>query len=211
MFSRISGTLLERDGEVVRVDAGGLTYDVVLPPSVAGKIENAPGAAIALEVYAQLQIDGNSGRYVFFGFTNTVEREFFEALISVAGVGPKAASRAFSAPMGRIARAIDAGDHVFLKTLPGIGQQKARDIVAKLQGKVGRFLLIQDAPLRPEAPALPDFAAEALAVLLQLAYRRPEAEAMIAETLAAAPNVRDAEALLAEIYRQRNHEETSKR
>jgi Holliday junction resolvasome RuvABC DNA-binding subunit len=90
--------------------------------------------------------------------------------------------------------------------LPGIGQQKARDIVAKLQGKVGRFLLIQDAPVRPEPAAMPDFAAEALAVLLQLAYRRPEAEAMITETLAAAPDVRDAEALLAEIYRQRNRE-----
>ena len=204
MFSRISGTLLERDGDVVRLEAGGLTYDVVLAPSVAAKVDAAPGAPVALEVYAQLQIDGNAGRYVFFGFTNTVEREFFEALISVAGVGPKAAARAFSAPMGRIARAIDGGDHVFLKTLPGIGQQKARDIVAKLQGKVGRFLLIQDAPARPEPPAMPDFAAEALAVLLQLAYRRPEAEAMITETLAGAPHVRDAEALLAEIYRQRN-------
>lgn len=204
MFSRIAGSLLERDGEVVRLDVGGLTYDVVLPPSVAAKVDAAPGAALALEVYAQLQIDGNSGRYVFFGFTNTVEREFFEALISVAGVGPKAAARAFSAPMGRIARAIDDGDHVFLKTLPGIGQQKARDIVAKLQGKVGRFLLIQDAPARPEPPAMPDFAAEALAVLLQLAYRRAEAEAMITDTLASAPHVRDAETLLAEIYRQRN-------
>ena len=206
MFTRITGTLYERDGEVARIDVGGLTYDVVLAPSVAAKVETAAGSPIALDVYAQLQIDGNSGRYVFFGFTNTVEREFFEALISVAGVGPKAAARAFSAPMGRIARAIDDSDHVFLKTLPGIGQQKARDIVAKLQGKVGRFLLIQDAPARREAAAIPDFAGEALAVLLQLAYKRPEAEAMITETLAAAPAVRDAETLLAEIYRLRNRE-----
>jgi Holliday junction DNA helicase RuvA len=206
MFTRIAGTLYEREGEVARIEAGGLTYDVVLAPSVAAKIDTAPGSPICLDVYAQLQIDGNSGRYVFFGFTNTVEREFFEALISVAGVGPKAAARAFSAPMGRIARAIDDSDHVFLKTLPGIGQQKARDIVAKLQGKVGRFLLIQDAPARVEAATMPDFAGEALAVLLQLAYRRPEAEAMIAETLAAAPQIRDAESLLAEIYRRRNRE-----
>ena len=207
MFSRIAGTLLERDAEIVRIDVGGLTYDVFVPPSIAAKIAGAPGAAIVLEIYAQLAIDGNSGRYAYFGFTNAVEREFFEALLSVAGIGPKAASRAFSASMGRIARAIDDGDHTFLKTLPGIGQQKARDIVAKLQGKVGRFLLIQDAPVRvPEPAAMPDFATEALAVLLQLAYRRSEAEAMVAETLAAAPGVRDAETLLAEIYRQRNRE-----
>jgi Holliday junction DNA helicase RuvA len=207
MFSRISGNVIEREADLVRIEVGGLTYDVVVPPSIADKIVVTTGASLVLEIYAQLVIDGNSARYVFFGFTNAVEREFFEALLSVAGIGPKAASRAFSASMGRIARAIDDGDHTFLKTLPGIGQQKARDIVAKLQGKVGRFLLIQDAPARVAEPAaMPDFASEALAVLLQLAYRRPEAEAMIAETLAAAPSVRDAEALLAEIYRQRNRE-----
>jgi Holliday junction DNA helicase RuvA len=108
--------------------------------------------------------------------------------------------------MARIARAIDEGDLTFLKKLPGIGQQKARDIVAKLQGKVARFLLIQDAPQKavPEAQPMPEFATEALAVLLQLAYKRVEAETMIAETLERAPQVRDAETLLAEIYRQRN-------
>ncbi len=209
MFSRISGTLLERDDDIVRIEVAGLVYDVFVPPSIAAKIDVSHGDAIALEIYAQLAIDGNSGRFAYFGFTNAVERAFFEALLSVTGIGPRAASRAFSAPMGRIARAIDAGDHAFLKTLPGIGQQKARDIVAKLQGKVGRFLLIQDAPARtPEAAAMPAFADEALAVLLQLAYRRAEAEAMIADTLAAAPTVHDAETLLAEIYRQRNREET---
>ncbi|HXF34520.1 MAG TPA: Holliday junction branch migration protein RuvA, partial [Candidatus Acidoferrales bacterium] len=137
-----------------------------------------------------------------FGFTNAIEREFFEALTSVASIGPKSAARAFSAPMARIAQAIDQGDHAFLRTLPGIGQQKARDIVAKLQGKVARFLLIQDAPEPPAVP-IPDFAAEALAVLLQLEYKRGEAEAMIAQTLERAPRIDDAETLLAEIYRQR--------
>jgi Holliday junction DNA helicase RuvA len=205
MFSRLSGSVVERTGEVVRVDAGGLTYDVVLPPSVAAKVPGAGGAPVTLEIYAQLAIDGNSGRYSFFGFSNAIEREFFEALLSVASIGPKSAARAFSAPMSRIARAIDEGDYAFLKTLPGIGQQKARDIVAKLQGKVARFLLIQDAPARAaaEAAPMPEFAGEALAVLLQLAYKRVEAEAMIAETLEKAPHVKDAESLLAEIYRQR--------
>ncbi len=206
MFSRISGTLVEHGGELVRIETGGITYDVLVPPSVSAKLERAVGSPVTLEVYAQLSIDGNSGRFSFFGFTNAVEREFFEALLSVASIGPKSAQRAFSAPMARIARAIDEGDHAFLRTLPGIGQQKARDIVAKLQGKVGRFLLIQDAPARAAASdvEMPDFAAEALVVLLQLEYKRAEAEKMIADTLAAAPHVTDAETLLAEIYRRRN-------
>ncbi len=202
MFSRISGALVERAAEHVVVDVHGLGYEVVLPPCVAEKVTHVPGEPLTLEIHAVLNIDGNSGRFTYYGFTNAIEREFFESLCSVASIGPRSAARAFSQPMSAIASAIDRGDHAYLKTLPGIGQQKARDIVAKLQGKVAKFLLIQDA--RPAAEqAMPDFADEALAVLLQLEYKRPEAEAMIRETLESATAIRDAETLLAEIYRRK--------
>jgi holliday junction DNA helicase RuvA len=203
MFSRITGTVAERSQSSVLLDAGGLAYEVILPPCVVEKLPPGTGERITLEIYPAFNLEGNSGRFTFFGFTNAVEREFFEALISVASIGPKTAARAFSEPMARIARAIDAGDYAFLVKLPGIGQQKARDIVAKLQGKVTRFLLIQEAEARPKA-TIPDFAGEALAVLLQLEYRRGEAEAMIDETLRANPNIADAESLLTEVYRLKN-------
>ncbi|HEX8805350.1 MAG TPA: Holliday junction branch migration protein RuvA [Candidatus Aquilonibacter sp.] len=202
MFSRISGKLVERDGEYVVLEAAGLGYEIVLPPCVAEKVTAAPGDSVALEIYAALSIDGNSARATYYGFTNAIERAFFEALISVASIGPKTAARAFSQPMSSIASAIDRADHAYLRKLPGIGQQKARDIVAKLQGKVARFLLIQDAQAAPPA-TMPGFADEALAVLLQLEYKRGEAEAMIHETLIAAPKIDDAETLLAEIYRRK--------
>ena len=202
MFSRISGSLVERSQETVVLDVHGLGYEIVLPPCVAEKITHAIGEPVALEIFAVLNMDGNSGRFTYYGFTNAVERDFFEALLSVASIGPRSAARAFSQPMSAIASAIDRGDHTALKALPGIGQQKARDIVAKLQGKVAKFLLIQDAPNAPN-PAMPDFGDEALAVLLQLEYKRPEAEAMIRETLEHAPKLADAESLLAEIYRQK--------
>ncbi len=184
------------------LESGGLSYEILLPPCISEKVGGTDGTDVALEIHSVLNLEGNAGRFSFYGFTNAIEREFFEALISVASIGPKSAARAFSQPMSKIAEAIERGDHAFLQTLPGIGQQKARDIVAKLQGKVARFLLIQEAPT-PAHPPIPDFADEALAVLLQLEYKRSEAEAMIRSTLAAAPNIRDAETLLAEIYRQR--------
>jgi Holliday junction DNA helicase RuvA len=203
VFSRISGTIVERADASVLLDVNGLAYDILLPPCVAEKVPVQSGERVVLEVHPTFNLDGNSGHFTFFGFTNAIERDFFEALISVASIGPKTAARAFSQPMARIAKAIDAGDYAFLMKLPGIGQQKARDIVAKLQGKVTRFLLIQDAEPRPADP-IPDFAQEALLVLLQLEYKRSEAEAMIAETLAAGANIPDAETLLAEIYRVKN-------
>lgn len=202
MFSRIRGVLVERGDDRVVLDVQGLSYEIVLPPCVEEKITAREGEELSLEVYAVLNIDGNTGHYTFYGFANAVEREFFEALISVASIGPRSAARAFSQPMSRIAEAIDRGDHGFLKTLPGIGQQKARDIVAKLQGKVTKFLLIQEAqPVAAEQ--MPGFADEALAVLLQLEYKRGEAEDMIRSTLEASAGIRDAESLLAEIYRRK--------
>ncbi|MDP9110770.1 MAG: helix-hairpin-helix domain-containing protein [Candidatus Eremiobacteraeota bacterium] len=202
MFSRISGALVDRGGESVVLDVHGLGYHVTLPPCVAEKISAKPGEPVTLEVFSVLNMDGNSGHFSYYGFTNGIEREFFEALLSVASIGPKSAARAFSQPMSSIARAIDRGDYTYLKSLPGIGQQKARDIVAKLQGKVAKFLLIQDAPLAVPS-AMPDFAGEALAVLLQLEYKRTQAEAMIRDTLEASPEIDDAETLLAEIYRRK--------
>ncbi|MBV8583801.1 MAG: hypothetical protein JO241_07370 [Candidatus Eremiobacteraeota bacterium] len=209
MFSRISGVLIERTRDAAIVGAGGLGYEIVLPPCVAEKLPAQPGEPVALEVYAVVNLDGNSGRFTYYGFSNAIEREFFEALITVASIGPRSAARAFSQPMSSIAGAIDRGDLTFLKSLPGIGQQKARDIVAKLQGKVAKFLLIQDAPPPPVTP-IPDFAAEALAVLLQLEYKRGEAEAMVRETLEADAAIDDAETLLAQIYRLRAAKKSAK-
>jgi Holliday junction DNA helicase RuvA len=202
VFSRIRGTLVERGEGRIVLDVHGLAYEIFLPPCVEEKIAARDGEEVALEVYAVLNIDGNTAHYTFYGFSNAVEREFFEALISVASIGPRSAARAFSQPMSRIAGAIDRGDHALLKTLPGIGQQKARDIVAKLQGKVTKFLLIQE-PQHAQAAQMPDFADEALAVLLQLEYKRAEAEEMIRSTLEGSPQIRDAETLLAEIYRRK--------
>jgi Holliday junction DNA helicase RuvA len=203
VFARISGALIERSGDAAIVEAGGLGYEIVLPPCIAQKVPSTAGERVTLEIYAVVNLEGNSGRFTYYGFTNAIEREFFEALLTVASIGPRSAARAFSLPMSTIAAAIDRGDYNLLKTLPGIGQQKARDIVAKLQGKVAKFLLIQDAP-PPAAASIPDFADEALAVLIQLGYKRNEGEAMIRQTLEREPQLDQAEQLLAEIYRSKS-------
>lgn len=202
MFTRITGDIVERNNGAVVLDVGGLSYEIALPPCVQEKVDAHNNGRLTLEVYSVMNLEGNTGHFTFYGFSNAVEREFFEKLLSVASIGPRSAARAFSQPMSRIAEAIDRGDHPFLKTLPGIGEQKARDIVAKLQGKVTKFLLIREAET-PAAHPMPDFADEALAVLLQLEYKRSDAEEMIRMTLESSPQIKDAEELLGAIYRKR--------
>ncbi len=203
MFSRIEGILREKGDASVLVEAGGLCYDVLLPRCVADKLRTANiGDPLKLEIFSYLQIDGNRGSAMYVGFTNAIEREFFEALLTVASIGPKTAARAFSQPMAQIARYIDDGDQASLRRLPGIGGQKAKDIIAKLQGKVARFGLIQGETQPKRAETTPDFVAEAIDVLLQLQYRRTEAERMAREALANNGKVNTAEELLTEIYRR---------
>ena len=203
MFSRIEGILREKTPDSALVEAGGLCYDVLLPQCVAEKLNAVnQGDPIKLEIFSYLQIDGNRGQAMYVGFTNAIEREFFEALLTVASVGPKTAARAFSLPMAQIARYIDEGDQASLRRLPGIGNQKAKDIIAKLQGKVARFGLIQGESQPKQAEVVPDFVSEAVAVLLQLQYRRAEADRMAREALAQNGAITTAEGLLTEIYRR---------
>jgi len=203
MFARIEGVLREKTPDSVLVETGGLSYDIMLPRCVGEKISAVgQGDPIRLEIFSYLQIDGNRGEAMYVGFTNAIEREFFEALLTVASVGPKTAAKAFSLPMAQIARYIDEGDHASLRRLPGIGNQKAKDIIAKLQGKVARFGLIQGDVAHRKDEVTPDFVTEAIDVLLQLQYRRPEADRMAREALANNGKITTAEELLTEIYRR---------
>ncbi|MFA6385037.1 MAG: helix-hairpin-helix domain-containing protein, partial [Candidatus Omnitrophota bacterium] len=122
--------------------------------------------------------------------------------ITVSGIGPRAAVRALNKPISAIARAIDEGDIVFLKTLPGIGQQRAKEIVAKLQNKVGKFGLIQDGAAKQPAQET-SFEQESLAVLMQLGYKKPEAVLMMNKAREINPSISSTEELLNEVYRQR--------
>ena len=105
----------------------------------------------------------------------------------------------------QIAQAIDNGDQAYLKTLPGIGNQKAKEIIAKLQGKVGKYGLIQDkmAMPAPVAAQVADWQEEALTVLLQLQYKKQEAMEMIRKALERSKDIQTTEGLLNEIYKQR--------
>ncbi len=77
---------------------------------------------------------------VMIGFRDALERDFFEGFIQVASIGPRTAVKAIALPIPMIAAAIESGDTRVLTRLPGVGTQKAREIVAKLQGKMSAYL-----------------------------------------------------------------------
>ncbi len=207
MISQIRGKLIEKKEGTLVIDVHGLYYEVLVPLSVVQRLDQMkdPDGNILLMTYHYFQMEPSRGVPVLVGFLNEIEREFFLQFIKVSGIGPRAAVRALNKPICEITRAIDGNDVNFLKTLPGIGIQRAKEIVAKLQGKIGKFGLIQDheavVPLKPQVSL--DWQQEALEVLLQLQYKRPEALQMIQQAIERSKDIQTAEDLLNEIYKQR--------
>lgn len=213
MISQITGTVDHISENALSLSVAGLCYEVFIPTSVLrnldGKLEK--DSQVSLVTYHYYQTDPSKSIPILIGFSNRIEKEFFEKFITVSGVGPKAAVKALKPPIPDIAQAIDDGDLPFLKSLPGIGEQRAKEIIAKLQGKMGKFGLMHGATDRngsakgkKDAPApAGDAPAEALEVLLQLQYKRDEAKEMMRKAFLRKGDLSTVEEILNEVYRQR--------
>lgn len=208
MISHIRGKIAKRKGSSLILDVeGGMSYEVLIPGCVMKAIDGnvAADGSIKLITYHYHHTDPARSIPVLIGFLNEIEKEFFEKFITVSGIGPKAAVRALNASIPQIVKAIADGDLATLKSLPGIGEQRAKEIVAKLQNKVGKFGLIQEYGIEIAVTKEPDFVEEATDVLLQLQYKKQEAKEMIRKALERSPSIKTAEDLLNEVYKQKKH------
>ena len=205
MISRISGKVIEKGANYLIVDVTGICYEILIPTAVMQRIDESidGNSNVSLRTYHYLQVEPSKSTPVLIGFLNDIEKDFFEIFITVSGIGPRAALKALNKPISQIAQAIDKADIIFLKSLPGIGEQRAREIIAKLQNKVGKFALIKDGKKKEEEAKTSDIAEEALAVLIQLEYKKPEASAMIKKALEISPDIQTTEDLLNVVYKQR--------
>ena len=207
MISRLRGVVREQGDTHILLDVNGVCYEVFMPPSILctlpARVDEQGTVEVITFHYQQLEI--GRGIPVLIGFLNEIEREFFSRFISVSGVGPKAALKALTLPIPTIAQAIDEGDLTLLRSLPGIGEQRAKEIVAKLQGKVGKYALMRTKEAMSgsaaQRPTL-ELEDEAVAVLVQLEYKRNDAKQMVRAALERNEKVNTVEELLNEVYRQ---------
>lgn len=211
MIASLRGRLRRKLEDRVIVEAAGVGYEVFVPPVTQQELASVKAAdgdaadEVALEIH--YHATQNQPRPVLIGFTSELDREFFEKLITVKDVGPMVAARSLAAPVAEIAAAIARQDEGYLRRLPGIGPQKAKNIVAQLQAKVAKFALARGEAAVPEPAAPPAADEEALREMVfdilvkQLGYRPSEAAPIIGAALARRPGVSTPEELLDEIYR----------
>lgn len=206
LIRRIRGELAGILEESVLVDVHGLTYEVFLPPHIRERFEGrSTGSEVEFCTYHYLAVDQAKSVPILFGFENDVQRDFFELLTEVPRVGPRAALRAFALPVATVAKAIELQDTRLLKSLPGVGPQRAKDMIATLGGKLGRFVDVEELERAAEAAERPleSFEADALEVLTQLGMSHADAVTALRAVREAEPELTSADALIRRVFQNR--------
>lgn len=203
MITRITGRLVRLDSDAAVIGAGAFEYEVFIPEFVRRQLQGMIGQDVSLLTIEYLEGNPGRGNLIprMIGFMSDAEREFFDSICSVDGVGVKKALRAMVRPVRDVAIAIEEQDVKQLSALPGIGAALAERIIAKLRRKMARFALLVQRDLPPELEAERGVFNDAYEALLTLGHTAPEARQKIENIAASGRKFKSVEDILEEIYR----------
>ena len=173
MIALLRGTLLEKSPNQAIVDVGGVGYDVTIPVSTFSSLPVA-GSEVRLRIHTHVREDAIN----LFGFASVEEKQVFEKLIGVSGIGPKLAVTVLSGLAAPdLIRAIRNSEIERLVRIPGVGKKTAERMVLELKDKLIAPTVVDGAT--PEQPALSEIDRDVLSALLNLGCARPAAEAAV--------------------------------
>lgn len=202
MIGKISGRLDYRAADHVLIDVGGVGYIVYVSERTMSAL---PGNGEAVSLYTDLLV--REDLLQLFGFPSLLEKEWHRLLMSVQGIGAKAATAILGTlgPDG-VGRAITLGDWAALKAAPGVGPKTAQRVVMELkdkapgvmamggslpdalEGPVPEVVDVVDAPApKPKVAPSASSQAEALSALSNLGYGPSEAAQAVAQAAGDAP------------------------
>lgn len=169
MFYYISGTLEHLDASFCAIDCGGVGYGLTVSSLTASALSQNIGKKTKLYTYLAVREDGIE----LFGFLSLEERECFNKLITVSGVGPKAAMSILSIlSPDALALAIASNDVKAISKANGVGKKTAERLILELRDKVSSTMMEGGAPtLKSSAtPAYSPVISEAAEALMSLGY-----------------------------------------
>ena len=177
MIAHISGTLAQKiPGEVV-IDVAGVGYQIFIPLNVFYRLPEI-GAPLSLQIYTHVREDALQ----LFGFQDLGDKQLFLLLLGVSGIGPKLAVNILSGiATDELSRALKEGDQVRLMAIPGVGRKLAERMIVELKDKFATL-----APTGPESAKIEggsQLLSDAVSALVNLGYKRPEAEKIVREVL----------------------------
>ena len=169
MFDYISGKVAYVSENKVVIDCGGVGFSVTASAFTCAECSRK--SEVKMPVYLAVREDALE----LFGFVNENERELFNHLIGVSGVGPKLAIAVLSGMnTDRLSSVIASGDVAALSTIKGVGKKTAERIALELKGKV-----VGVASPDSVSQGAGAFDEKAVLALVSLGYERKEAEAAV--------------------------------
>ena len=203
MITRISGTLERVEPTAVEIAVGPVVHEVLVTDLVRRSLQQRIGQPVVLHTLEYLEGNPTRGNLVprLVGFLSEAEREFFDLICEVDGVGVRKALRAIVRPVGEIARAIEEQDAKSLAGLPGIGAATAERMIAKLRRRMPKFALLV-ARDTPGEPGQADVITETFDVLRSLGHTDADARRLVDALRQETKKPKSVQDALEVIYRQ---------
>jgi Holliday junction DNA helicase RuvA len=185
MIASLTGRLQRKAADAVIIDVAGVGYRVSVPLSTLGMLPE-PGEPVSLHIHTHLREDTLN----LYGFATELEKELFLVLTSVSGIGPKLALSVLSGlSAADLAAAIVKGEDARLSVVPGIGKKTAARICLELKDKIRQIVPDSHPEARP-ASAAAGPADDAVSALVNLGYKRPQAEEAVKKAVQHRPGIR---------------------
>ena len=177
MIYSLDGTLTYFDQNFAVVSCGGVGFKCF---TTLTTLQSLPGVGKPVQLYTYLSVREDA--LDLYGFTTAAELDCFKLLISVNGVGPKAALAILSElSADRLAVCIAGGDAKSLTRAPGIGKKIAERIVLELKDKMGVLDLGSREVQAAAANTAGSVAAEAVEALVALGYGQSDAAVAVGQ------------------------------
>jgi len=175
VYAFIKGRLDSISRDYVIVEAGGVGYRIFTSMKTIEAL-GSEGKEVKLYTYLQSRDD----TLILYGFHSLEELAIFQLLISVSGVGPKAAISLLSVHSpSELSLAIISGNHRLLMEAPGIGVKTAQRVVLELKDKLMKQDIALSEDIKGSVPAKDSIALEAVSALMALGYDQQEAAKMV--------------------------------
>jgi Holliday junction DNA helicase RuvA len=175
MIAHLRGTLLFKHPNQVVVETSGVGYEVNISVPTFSELP-ANGSEVALHIHTHVRED----LIALYGFLRPAEKQLFEKLITVSGIGPKLAITILSGmAANEMAGAIRGNDLARLTKIPGIGKKTAERMVLELRDKLPETA----GTAASTVPAISAMEEDVLSALVNLGYQRAAAEKALASAV----------------------------
>jgi len=191
MIAYLKGVLINKSPISVTIDVNGVGYEVFVPLSTFYELPET-GNPVSFRIHTQHKED----TLKLFGFLTDEDKKIFEILISINKVGPKMALTILSGmSTSALLNAVSSNDVDRLSTIPGVGRKTSERLILELKDKLKNIEAPEDQTSTLSTNGTME---DALSALINLGYKKPQAEMALKKVIAGSESTTDLEYLIKE-------------